>query len=280
MALQTTINCGGTLIDVSTPKIMGIINATPDSFFEQSRSQSVASVLKMAEKMLDEGATFLDVGGCSTRPNAATVSLEEELDRVIAPIKALKKAFPQATISIDTYRAEVATQAVEAGATLVNDVGGGTLDDLMFSTIAELGVPYILTHIRGTPQTMQQNTSYDDLIFEVVNYLQKRIFILEKLGAKDIIIDLGFGFGKNLAQNYGLIKNLPNFKTLFKNPILVGVSRKSMVYKLLETTADQALNGSTALHTFALLNGANILRVHDVAPAVEAIKIVNAIQNA
>jgi dihydropteroate synthase len=274
--MQTTLNCGGTLIDISSPVVMGIINTTPDSFFEQSRSINTDATLRTTEAMLIGGATFIDIGGQSTRPNAAQVPVNEEINRVIPHIAAIKKAFPQAIISIDTYNADVAAAAAHAGATLINDISGGS-DPKMHATVAQLCLPYVLMHIQGTPQTMQNAPEYTDVVAEVIQHLQLKIHTLKQQGIYDVIIDVGFGFGKTLTHNYQLLNGLHLFKNLFDNPILVGVSRKSMIYKPLHTTPDCALHGTTVLHTIALQQGAKILRTHDVVPAVQAIKLMECI---
>lgn len=255
---------------------MGILNITPDSFFADSRippEQTVAT----AEKMLTDGATFLDVGGYSTRPGAAEVSPDEEADRVLPVIEAILDSFPNALLSIDTFRASVARQAVESGAALINDVSGGTLDPAMFSTAVDLsrmwgGVPYILMHLRGTPTTMQSLATYQHVVTEVIDELAVRLAELRALGATDIILDPGFGFAKTAAQNFELVSQLDAFR-LFDEPLLVGLSRKTTIWKTLTIKADDALNGTTVLNTAALLKGASILRVHDVREAVEAIKL-------
>lgn len=270
---RKTLQVRGTLIDLSTPLVMGILNNTPDSFYDGSKYNNIKSLCERAEKMLIEGATFLDVGGYSTRPNAEDISEKEELKRVVPLIKELVKKFPEANISIDTFRAEIAKAAVEAGACMVNDVSGGQLDDNMFATVAQLKVPYVLMHSRGTPQTMAQLTDYDNIIEEMIDYFQQRILLLSALGCKDIVLDLGFGFAKTLAQNYFLLRNLSSFKVL-NYPLLVGISRKSMIFKKLGITAAEALNGTTALHTIALMNGAAILRVHDAKEAKEVISLL------
>ncbi len=267
-----TINCRGTLIDLSSPRVMGILNITPDSFYDGGAYHSMNDVLAQAEKMLQEGATFLDVGGHSSRPNAAHVSTEEELGRVLPAVKSIAAHFPEAILSIDTFRSEIAKACVEEGAAMVNDISGGELDAEMFSTVAELKVPYIAMHMQGNPQTMQSNPTYEDVVFEVRRSLSEKIASARDHKINDVVVDVGFGFGKTVAHNYELLKNLDLFAAL-EVPILVGVSRKSMIYKVLETTPAQALNGTTALNTIALLKGANILRVHDVKEAIECAKL-------
>ncbi|WP_291720337.1 dihydropteroate synthase [Bernardetia sp.] len=253
---------------------MGILNATPDSFYEGSRTTTDRDVLQKASQMLEEGATILDIGGYSTRPDADTISIEEEINRVVPTIESIKKEFPKSVISIDTFRSEVARAAVEAGADLINDVSGGNLDKKMFETVATLKVPYILMHMRGTPQTMKTLTNYENIIADIMTYFQERIIKLKSLGVNDIILDLGFGFAKTIEQNYFLLKNLSVFENL-DLPILVGISRKSMIYKRLDIPVSEALNGTTILNTIALQNGAKILRVHDVKEAMQTIKILS-----
>jgi dihydropteroate synthase len=269
---KLTLNAGGRLIDLETPKVMGIINLTPDSFFADSRKQNLDDVLQQAEKMLGEGATFLDLGAYSSRPGAADISIQQELDRLLPTVEALSKNFPLAVLSVDTFRGIVAEAAVEAGAHIINDISGGQLDDTMFETIARLQVPYILMHMRGTPQTMTQQTDYKDLFLDVYDYFADRFYRLKQLGVQDVIIDPGFGFAKKNEQSYALMARLQEFNA-FGLPVLVGISRKRMVYHITGGNAGDALNGTTALNTVALTKGANILRVHDVKEAVEVIKI-------
>jgi dihydropteroate synthase len=267
-----SINCKGKLIDLSTPKVMGIINVTPDSFFKGSRSVEKVDILQKVEKMLTEGATFIDIGGHSTRPHASAVPEAEELARVVPAIELIIKEFSDCLISIDTFRSNIAKKAVEAGAVIVNDVSGGLMDENMYQTVVDLGVPYVLMHMRGTVDTMTQFAEYENLNYEVLDEIEKKVGKLRALGQKDIIIDLGFGFSKTSDQNYELLSKLEIFKML-DCPILVGVSRKSMIWKKLEITANEALNGTTVLNTVALQKGANILRVHDVKEAMEVIKL-------
>ncbi|WP_410004553.1 dihydropteroate synthase [Aequorivita nionensis] len=267
-----TLNCRGNLIDLSIPKVMGIINVTPDSFYDGGITFSEKEMLKQTEKMLSEGATFLDVGGYSTRPGAEDISDTEEIRRVLEAIENILKRFPEALISIDTFRSEVAKKAVEAGAAIVNDVSGGTLDAEMYNTVAKLKVPYILMHMRGTPKTMAKLTDYKNVTIEVLKDLAEKIALAHASGINDIIADPGFGFAKTREQSFELLNNLQLFQNL-KVPILAGVSRKSMIYKTLETSAENALNGTTSLNTIALLKGASILRVHDVKEAVECVKL-------
>lgn len=268
-----TINCKGNLVDLSTPKVMGILNITPDSFYDGGKYKDETDILKQTEKMLNEGASFIDVGAYSSRPGATHISVEEELSRIVQVVQLLLKTFPSIILSIDTFRSEVAKITVGEGASIINDISGGTIDRLMFQTIANLQVPYILMHMQGTPQNMQLNPNYEDVTKEVYKFFSKQISELRQLKVNDVIIDVGFGFGKTSEHNYELLNNLSFFKHL-EVPILTGVSRKSMLYKVLETSAKEALNATTVANTIALLNGATILRVHDVKEAVEAIKIV------
>ncbi len=271
--MKKTLNIGGKLLDLSTPQVMGIMNITPDSFYSESRVNQLDEAYKKAERMLSEGASILDLGGHSTRPGADAVSEEEERKRILPVVAMLCKHFPDAILSIDTFRASVARQAIEAGAHIINDIAGGNLDPQMFETVAALNVPYILMHSRGTPQTMKDLNQYDDLVTDVLRELQVKIYQLQQLGVKDIVADMGFGFAKNADQNYVLLNELKSFQAL-NVPILAGVSRKSMIWRKLNITPDQSLNGTTVLNTVALLNGASILRVHDVKEAVEAVRLV------
>jgi dihydropteroate synthase len=270
---KTTLNVRGRLVDLRAPAVMGILNATPDSFFAGSRAQAEDALLAIAGQMLAEGATFLDVGGYSTRPGAADVSEAEETDRVLGAVEALLKTFPNALISVDTFRASVAEKAVRAGAGLVNDVAGGTLDPAMFETVARLGVPYVLMHLRGSPQTMASLAHYKHVTLEVISELKEKVARLRALGVNDVILDPGFGFAKTPEHNDQLLRNLPAFR-LFELPLLVGLSRKGSIWRRLGITPDEALNGTTVMNTAALLGGASILRVHDVKAAVEAVKLV------
>ena len=271
-----TINCQQNLIDLSSPKVMGILNITPDSFYDGGKFKNDVKILQHVEKMLDEGATFIDVGGYSSRPNAVHISEEEELIRVLPVVELLLKKIPTILISIDTFRSNIAAKCINVGACMINDISAGTMDDEMFITVSKLQVPYIIMHMKGTPQTMQQSPTYNDIVHELIYYFSKKINDLRALNVNDIIVDVGFGFGKNIEQNYELLRNLELFTNL-EVPILTGISRKSMLYKLLHTSPDKALNATTAANTIALLNGTNILRVHDVKEAMEAIKIVNAL---
>ncbi|MBO6880615.1 dihydropteroate synthase [Winogradskyella sp.] len=269
-----TINCKGKLIDLSTPKVMGILNVTPDSFYDGGTYKDESAILKQVETMLSEGATFIDVGGYSSRPGADEVSEQEELKRVVPIVELILKYFTDTLISVDTFRSEVAKQSIEAGAAMVNDISAGKLDDNMMSTVGKLGVPYIMMHMKGNPQTMQQQTDYDDLLMDINLYFAERIAAAHKAKINDIIIDPGFGFAKTLEQNYKLLNHMQLLQ-ITDQPILAGVSRKSMIYKTLGTTADNALNGTTALHMIALEKGAKILRAHDVKEAVECVTLFN-----
>lgn len=268
-----TINCKGKLIDFSTPRVMGILNITPDSFFDGGSYKNETEIVQQVEKMLTDGATFIDVGGYSSKPEAKHISEKEELQRVVSIIELLVTHFPEIIISIDTFRSTVAKKAIETGAALINDISGGKMDVNMFKTVAELQVPYVIMHMLGTPQNMQQNPQYDDVTKDVISFFAEQIHQLHQLKVNDILIDVGFGFGKTIAHNYELLKNLALFKSV-DAPILVGISRKSMLYRPLEITPKTALNATTSANTIALLNGANILRVHDVKEAMEAVKIV------
>ncbi|EKT3956728.1 dihydropteroate synthase [Flavobacterium psychrophilum] len=269
-----TINCKGQLIDLSTPKVMGILNVTPDSFYDGGRFVSEKNVLIQVENMLQDGANFIDIGGQSSKPKAAIVSIDEELKRVVSIVDLILKKFPETMISIDTFNSKVAQIAVEKGAAIINDISAGNLDDNMFETIAKLQVPYIMMHMRGTPQTMQEMTNYDDLVKDILFYFSEKVAKARSFGINDLIIDPGFGFAKTLEQNFELLNKLELFEML-ELPILVGVSRKSMIYKTLETTPENALNGTSVLNTIALTKGGNILRVHDVKEAVECVKLYN-----
>lgn len=257
---------------MSTPQVMGILNVTPDSFYAGSRLSSTDAVLQKAETMLTDGADLLDIGGYSTRPGAAAVSATEELDRVLPAIEAIVKQFSDAVLSVDTFRAQVAEAAIAAGASLINDVSGGMLDEKMFETVARLQVPYILMHMRGTPQTMSSLTNYDDVVLDVLDELQRKVAALTKLGVNDIIIDPGFGFAKTIDQNFEILNRLDTFRIL-ELPILAGLSRKSMTYKFLGIDQADALPGTIALNTLALTKGADILRVHDVKEAKQTIQL-------
>ena len=267
-----TINCKGQLIDLSQPKVMGILNITPNSFFDGGRYSSEEEVIAKVEKMLAEGATFIDIGAYSSKPSAEYVSEEEELNRIVPVVQLLVKHFPEILISIDTFRSEVARVCIENGAAMINDISAGNLDDKMLEIIAQYNVPYIMMHMRGTPQTMQSMTEYEDVVKEVLLYFSGKIAQARSLGINDLIVDPGFGFAKTITQNYEVMRKLELFHIL-ELPILIGISRKSMIYKSLEINADEALNGTTVLNTIALTKGAQILRVHDVAAAVECVKL-------
>ncbi|WP_027880714.1 dihydropteroate synthase [Mesoflavibacter zeaxanthinifaciens] len=269
-----TINCKGKLIDLSTPKVMGILNVTPDSFYDGGRYKDENSILNQVETMLNQGATFIDIGAYSSRPNADFVTEDEELQRIVPIVELLVKHFPEIIISVDTFRSEVAKQTIKAGASLINDISAGFLDEKMLQTVANLSVPYIMMHMRGTPQTMQTLTDYDNLTKDVNFYFSERISKARALGIIDLILDPGFGFAKTTQQNFELLNQL-ELLNIAGLPLLVGVSRKSMIYKTLDTTAQNALNGTTALHMIALQKGAKILRVHDVKEAKECITLYN-----
>jgi dihydropteroate synthase len=275
---KATLNAGGKLIDLNTPKVMGIINLTPDSFYEGSRKPLIKEAIQQAEKMLNEGAAFLDLGAYSSRPGAADISVQEETDRLLPVVEAVAKAFPDAILSIDTFRSSVAAAAIKAGAHIINDISGGQLDADMFATVAKLKVPYILMHTKGTPQNMNSLANYEDVFNEVYDYFAERYSQLKKTGVVDVIIDPGFGFAKKPEHSYTLMNRMQEFNAL-QLPILAGVSRKKMIYGLLGTTAAEALNGTTVLNTIALTKGANILRVHDVKEAVETVTIWEKIRN-
>lgn len=267
-----TINCKGQLVDLSSPKVMGILNITPDSFYDGGAHKDAKEVLHHVEKMLHEGATFIDIGAYSSRPNAEHVSEADELSRIIPIVNLILKEFPKVLLSIDTFRSAVARPCIEAGAAMINDISAGHIDDNMLPTIADLRVPYIMMHMRGTPQNMQKQTTYNNLIKDILFYFSERISAARALGIIDLIVDPGFGFAKNLEQNFELLNKLELFKIIEK-PLLVGVSRKSMIYKTLENSAQEALNGTSILNTVALQKGASILRVHDVKEAMECIKL-------
>jgi dihydropteroate synthase len=273
-----TLNCKGRLLVVDKPLVMGIMNVTPDSFYAGSRYQE-SDILRQAEKMIADGASILDIGGQSTRPGSERITVEEELKRVVEPIRAIHERFPDMVISIDTFHAKVAAEAVAAGASIVNDVSAGSIDEAMISTVAGLGVPYVLMHMKGTLETIKQPAVYENMIREVLDFFILQTARCRKAGIKDITLDPGFGFGKNATQNLELLKKLPALHIL-SLPILVGLSRKTTIWKTLGITADEALNGTTVLNTLSLQNGANILRVHDVKEAMEAVKLWEAYQNA
>ncbi|MBU2047226.1 MAG: dihydropteroate synthase [Bacteroidetes bacterium] len=276
--IKETLNIDGKIIDLTQPKVMGILNITPDSFFEGSRVNSEKEILKQAEKMIDEGTDFLDLGAYSSRPSADDISEKEEINRLIPCVKLISKEFPKAILSVDTFRANVAVQAIENGAHIINDISGGNLDNQMFETVAKLKVPYILMHMKGTPQTMKGLNQYENMMQEIFFYFSEKIAQLKALGVNDIILDPGFGFAKDIAQNYELLNHFDEFRML-GYPVLAGLSRKSMIWKKLNITPNDALNGTTILNTIALQNGASILRVHDVKEAKECIKILDVLKS-
>lgn len=272
--LDKTLNIRGTLTSLATPVVMGILNVTPDSFYAASRKQDEAAIEERIQTILDEGGQIVDIGGYSSRPDAAEVTAAEEMERLSFALKILNAHYPDVAVSVDTFRADVARKCVEEyGVAMINDISGGELDAAMFETVASLRVPYIMMHMRGTPQTMQQHTDYWDMMEEIMLYFSSKIRQLRLLGVNDIILDPGFGFSKTVDQNYLLMNRLQEFR-IFDLPLLVGVSRKSMIYKYLGGTPADSLNGTTVLNTFALMNGADILRVHDVKAAVEAVNII------
>lgn len=268
-----TINCKGALIDLSTPKVMGILNLTPDSFYDGGKYKDENSILKQVETMLSNGAAFIDMGAYSSRPGAEHVPEDDELKRMLPILELILNNFPETLISIDTFRSKVALESIQLGAAIINDISAGNLDVDMLNVIAEYQVPYIMMHLKGTPQSMQKEATYDDLLKDLLFYFSKKVNETTSKKINDIIIDPGFGFAKTTGQNYKLLGNLDLFKT-FEAPILVGLSRKSMIYKVLKSSPKEALNGTSALHTVALLKGANILRAHDVKEAMECIKLV------
>ena len=268
-----SLNCSGKLLSLDAPKVMGILNATPDSFFAGSRKQTERELIERVQQILSEGGSIIDVGAYSTRPGAAVVSAEEEWQRLEQALRIVHREAPEAILSVDTFRADIARRCVETfGVSIVNDISGGDADAQMFDTVADLRVPYVLMHCQGTPQTMQQAPTYKNVTAEVVTDLSRKVRQLRQRGARDIIIDPGFGFGKTLEHNYTLLRQLEDFR-IFDLPLLVGISRKSMITRPLDITADEALNGTTALNAFALMKGANILRVHDVKAATEVVKL-------
>lgn len=270
-----TLNCKGRLLTIDQPWIMGIINVTPDSFFKGSRKQTSDDVMQLAETMIAEGAHILDIGGQSTRSGSTRISVQEETDRTVPCIERILQHFPDTLISIDTFSAEVAQTAVNAGAAIVNDISSGDMDERMISTVAALHTPYICMHMQGTPQNMQDNPQYENVSLTVLDYLSRKTAQCQQAGINDIIVDPGFGFGKTIAHNFSLLKSLPALR-IINRPVMVGLSRKSAIYKTLGITAEEALNGTTALHTIALMNGADILRTHDVKAAKEAITLFTA----
>ena len=271
-----TINCKGTLIDLKKPKVMGVLNVTPDSFYDGGRYKDEISILRQTEKLLGEGAAFIDLGAYSSRPNAADISEEEELRRILPVVDLLLNNFPDIYLSIDTFRSKVARSCLENGAAMINDISAGNLDSGMMATISEFKVPYIMMHMKGNPQNMVQKATYNKLLEEVLHYLSQKVALAKSFGINDIILDPGFGFSKNTFQNFSLLRNLHLFKT-FGLPVLVGLSRKSMICKTLGNKPSEALNGTTVLNTYALTKGANILRVHDVKEAMECIELLEAL---
>ncbi len=274
-----TINCKGDLIDLFTPKVMGVLNLTPDSFYDGGKYKSESDILKKVEKMLFEGTTFIDIGAYSSRPEATNISEEEELKRITPIIEFVLNKFPQVLISIDTFRSKVAARCIEMGASIINDISAGKLDEQMLDTVAKYQVPYIMMHMKGNPQNMKEMTNYDDLLKDILFYFSERVQAARSKKINDIILDPGFGFAKNIQQNYRLLANLNLLKT-FDLPILAGLSRKSMIYKPLKNTAQEALNGTTALNMLALNSGASLLRVHDVKEALECITLFNELEAA
>jgi dihydropteroate synthase len=276
---KNTINLNGQIIDLSKPVVMGILNVTPDSFFDGGKYRTEKKILKRAEEILEQGATIIDIGAITTQPGSEGISTKEEIERLLPAVKAVKNAFPNAFVSIDTYRSWVALKVIEdCGPCIVNDVTGGNFDANMYDTVGKLGVPYILMHMQGNPLKMQQNPEYEDIIRDISMFFTDCVKRLTKAGVKDVIIDPGFGFGKNMEHNYELLNRLDSFK-VFQLPLMVGVSRKSMIFKLLGTKPEEALNGTTVLHTLALMGGTDILRVHDVREAVEAVRILDMVRS-
>ena len=275
--IQNVFRLGDRIIDFSVPQVMGIINVTPDSFYSPSRYADIGQMLSRVGQMLEEGATIIDVGAMSSRPGATEISEEEELKRLIPTVTAIKRQYPKAIISVDTYRSQVLQKAFEAGADIINDISGGVLDPQLLTTVADLKLPYILMHMKGSPRNMQDNLGSDDIVMEILTWLSNRLFYLRSVGIHDVIIDPGFGFGKRLVDNYQLLKSLETFQIL-KAPILIGLSRKSMIYKPLGVTAEDALSGTIGAHMLALQGGAKILRVHDVIPAIQTIRIFQEFQ--
>ena len=273
-----TINCKAQLIDLSTPKVMGILNVTPNSFFDGGKYKNENEILSQVEKMITEGASFIDIGAYSSKPNAEFVSEEEEISRLLPSIDLILKHFPETILSIDTFRSEVAKASIESGAGIINDISAGLLDDKMLAVIGKYNVPYIMMHMRGTPQTMQALTDYDDIVEEMLLYFSERIAKARSFGINDLIIDPGFGFAKTMDQNYEVFKKMELFRML-ELPLLVGISRKSMIYKTLNTSIEEALNGTTILNTIALTKGAKILRVHDVKEAIQCVTLYNKINS-
>lgn len=272
------INAGGKLFDLTVPKVMGVLNITPDSFYSGSRVTDEKDIIRMAIKMTEEGADILDIGGYSSRPGATNISPEEERDRVLKAIEIVRRELPGAIISVDTFRADIAREAVSLhGAQIINDISGGEADSNMFTIVEKLNVPYIMMHMKGNPRTMQKHPVYDDVVADILKWFGERIFRLQSAGVKDIIIDPGFGFGKTIEQNFEMLERLGDF-SVAGLPLLIGVSRKSMIWKTLDITPDEALNGTSVLNVVALMKGADILRVHDVGEAVQVVRLFNAIK--
>ena len=272
--MKMNINCKGKLIDISSPKVMGVLNLTPDSFYDGNKFDNEKKILNQVEKMLNDGATFIDIGAYSSRPGATHISEDQEKSRIIGTVKLLISEFPDANLSIDTFRSSIADECLNAGASIINDITASEYDSEILKIAHKHNAPYVMMHMKGMPQDMMKQNKYDNLIKDIIYYFSKKIEAARTAKVNDIIIDPGFGFSKNIDQNYDLLKNLGLLKSL-DSPILVGLSRKSMIYKLLKTTPELALNGTTSLNTIALLNGAKILRVHDVKEAMECIKITN-----
>ena len=274
------INAGGRLLDLEIPKVMGIINITPDSFYKESRYSTDEEILVTAARMLEDGADILDIGGYSSRPGAKDISVDEESNRVLKAVKLINRKFPEAIISVDTFRADIAREAVVGcGASIINDISGGDSDDRMFLVVETLNVPYILMHMKGDPRTMQNKPVYEDIVADILKWFGDRIFKLKSAGLKDIIIDPGFGFGKTIDHNFELLRRLGDF-SIAGLPVLVGISRKSMIWKTLDISVDEALNGTTTLNAIAIFNGADILRVHDVREAVQTVRLIRKVKNA
>lgn len=275
---KSTLNLNGRLFDIQKPKVMGILNITTDSFYDGSKYQTATQIIKRVEEMMQEGVDIIDIGAQSSRPGADEIPLSKEIEQIQTACSLILKQFPEAILSIDTYRADVAKAGFDNGALMINDISGGTLDNNMLATVAEMNIPYILMHIKGNPKTMQNLTHYDNFLQEVILHLQERLHLAKELGIKDIIIDPGFGFAKSLDQNYHLLKKL-SYINILDCPILVGLSRKSMTWKFLEVSPEEALNGTTVLNTVAIMNGAKIIRVHDVKEAKQTIKLVEKIRH-
>jgi dihydropteroate synthase len=276
---QQYINLKGTLLDLSIPKVMGIINITPDSYYQGSRFNSETEIIKAAVRMIEEGADILDIGGYSSRPGAINITADEEKKRVLKGIKFITRELPDSLVSVDTFRADIAMEAVnECGACMINDISGGEGDINMFKTVEKLNVPYVIMHMKGNPRTMQNNPVYDDIVADILKWLGDRLFLLHSAGVKDIIIDPGFGFGKTIDHNFELLNRIGEF-SIAGVPVMVGISRKSMIWKTLNIIPDEALNGTSVLNAVALMNGADILRVHDVKEAVQAIRLIEKIKD-